>query len=147
MTADISSQALACRDGAQPLAEMPTDARRALLDAMAARLDAHAEAILAANARDMEAAQARGTTGAMLDRLRLDAPRLAAIADAVRHVARLLDPVGQFTREEVRPNGIRVRRVRVPLGVVAMIYEARPNVTADAAALWDNRNIVGVQRF
>lgn len=135
MTADISSQALACRDGAQPLAEMPTDARRALLDAMAARLDAHAEAILAANARDMEAAQARGTTGAMLDRLRLDAPRLAAIADAVRHVATLPDPVGQVTREEVRPNGIRVRRVRVPLGVVAMIYEARPNVTADAAAL------------
>ena len=135
MTADISSQALACRDGAQPLAEMPTAARRALLDAMAARLDAHAEAILAANARDMEAAQARGTTGAMFDRLRLDAPRLAAIADAVRHVATLPDPVGQVTREELRPNGIRVRRVRVPLGVVAMIYEARPNVTSDAAAL------------
>ena len=135
MTADIISQALACRDGAQALAQMDTEARRALLHAMAARLDVRAEAILAANAHDMEAAAARGTGGAMLDRLRLDGPRLAAIADAVRHVATLPDPVGQVTREEVRPNGIRVSRVRVPLGVVAMIYEARPNVTADAAAL------------
>lgn len=135
MIADITSQALACRDGAQALAQMDTEARRALLHAMAARLDARGEAILAANARDMEAAAARSTAGAMLDRLRLDGPRLAAIADAVRYVATLPDPVGQVTREEVRPNGIRVRRVRVPLGVIAMIYEARPNVTADAAAL------------
>lgn len=135
MTADIMTQALACRDGAQALAECSTAARRALLEAMAARLDAGAGDILAANARDMDAAAARGTRGAMLDRLRLDAPRLAAIASAVRHVATLPDPVGQVTREDIRPNGIRVRRVRVPLGVVAMIYEARPNVTADAAAL------------
>ncbi|HRF84874.1 MAG TPA: gamma-glutamyl-phosphate reductase, partial [Pseudoxanthomonas sp.] len=72
---------------------------------------------------------------AMLDRLALDGKRLSAIAAALREVAALPDPVGQVTRRETRPNGIRVERVRVPLGVIAMIYEARPNVTADAAAL------------
>ncbi len=132
---DITPQALACREAAQAIAELGTEPKRALLAAMADRLDARADDILAANAKDMAAATERGTTGAMLDRLRLDASRLAAIADAVRHVASLPDPVGQVTREETRPNGICVRRVRVPLGVVAMIYEARPNVTADAAAL------------
>ncbi|MCX7555777.1 glutamate-5-semialdehyde dehydrogenase [Xanthomonadaceae bacterium JHOS43] len=132
---DITPQALACREAAQAIAELGTEPKRALLAAMADRLDARADDILAANAKDMAAATERGTTGAMLDRLRLDASRLAAIADAVRHVASLPDPVGQVTREEIRPNGICVRRVRVPLGVIAMIYEARPNVTADAAAL------------
>lgn len=132
---DITPQALACREAAQAIAELGTEPKRALLAAMADRLDARADDILAANAKDMAAATERGTTGAMLDRLRLDESRLAAIADAVRYVASLPDPVGQVTREETRPNGIHVRRVRVPLGVVAMIYEARPNVTADAAAL------------
>ena len=70
-----------------------------------------------------------------LDRLALDPARLLAMADAVREVAGLPDPVGQVTRDDVRPNGIRVQKVRVPLGVIAMIYEARPNVTAEAAAL------------
>ena len=102
---------------------------------MADALDQDAEAILAANARDLEAARANGTTGAMLDRLALDGTRLSSIANALREVAALPDPVGQVTRSEVRPNGIRVERIRVPLGVIAMIYEARPNVTADAAAL------------
>ena len=102
---------------------------------MADALDQDAGAILAANARDLEAARANGTTGAMLDRLALDSTRLAGIAKALREVAALPDPVGQVTRSETRPNGIRVERVRVPLGVIAMIYEARPNVTADAAAL------------
>ena len=134
-TADIRQQALACRDAAQALAELSTQQKRELLAAMAGQLEAQAEVILAANARDMEAAQVRGISGAMLDRLRLDPSRLAGIADAVRYVASLPDPVGQVTREQTRPNGIRVRRVRVPLGVIAMIYEARPNVTADAAAL------------
>ena len=102
---------------------------------MADALDQDAGAILAANARDLEAARANGTTGAMLDRLALDGTRLSSIANALREVAALPDPVGQVTRSEVRPNGIRVERIRVPLGVIAMIYEARPNVTADAAAL------------
>ena len=132
---DITTQALACRDAAQAIAELSSDEKRALLQAMAAQLEARADAILAANARDMEAARARGTSGAMLDRLRLDAGRLGGIANAVREVATLPDPVGQVTRRETRPNGIDVLRVRVPLGVVTMIDEARPNVTADAAAL------------
>ena len=132
---DIKQQALQCRDAAQDIAQLSTAAKNDLLRAMAAALDADADAILAANARDMDAASAKGVTGAMLDRLRLDAGRLAGIANAVREVAELPDPVGQVTRREVRPNGISIERVRVPLGVVAMIYEARPNVTADAAAL------------
>lgn len=131
----IQQQALQCRDAAQSIAQLSSDAKNTLLRAMADALEADREAILAANARDMEAAAAKGITGAMLDRLKLDDKRLAGIASAVREVADLPDPVGQVTREEIRPNGIRIRRVRVPLGVVAMIYEARPNVTADAAAL------------
>ena len=132
---DIRQQALQCRTAAQSLAQLDTAAKDALLRAMADALDQDAEAILAANARDLEAARANGTTGAMLDRLALDGTRLSSIANALREVAALPDPVGQVTRSEVRPNGIRVERIRVPLGVIAMIYEARPNVTADAAAL------------
>ena len=132
---DIRQQALQCRTAAQALAQLDTAAKDALLRAMADALDQDAGAILAANARDLEAARANGTTGAMLDRLALDGTRLSSIANALREVAALPDPVGQVTRSEVRPNGIRVERIRVPLGVIAMIYEARPNVTADAAAL------------
>ena len=132
---DIRQQALQCRTAAQALAQLETAAKDALLRTMADALDQDAGAILAANARDLEAARANGTTGAMLDRLALDSTRLAGIAKALREVAALPDPVGQVTSSETRPNGIRVERVRVPLGVIAMIYEARPNVTADAAAL------------
>lgn len=132
---DIRHQALRCRAAAQRLVQMDTAAKDALLRAMAQALDEDAGAILAANARDLETARAKDTAGAMLDRLALDGKRLSAIADALREVAALPDPVGQVTRRETRPNGIRVERVRVPLGVIAMIYEARPNVTADAAAL------------
>ncbi|UJB16523.1 glutamate-5-semialdehyde dehydrogenase [Xanthomonas translucens] len=131
----IRAQALHCRDAAQALAQLSAAAKQALLEAMAAALEADAEAILAANARDLEAARARNVGNAMLDRLALDGTRLAGVAAALREVAALPDPVGQVTRDEVRPNGIRVQKVRVPLGVIAMIYEARPNVTADAAAL------------
>ncbi|MDL5366368.1 glutamate-5-semialdehyde dehydrogenase [Xanthomonas sp. NCPPB 2654] len=131
----IRSQALQCRDAAQALAQLSSAAKQALLEAMAAALDADAETILAANARDLEAARARDVGSAMLDRLALDGTRLAGVAAALREVAALPDPVGQVTRDDVRPNGIRVQKVRVPLGVIAMIYEARPNVTADAAAL------------
>ncbi len=131
----ITTQAIACRNAAQALAQADTSTKRALLLAMAAQLDAQAKTILAANAKDRESAAAKGITGAMLDRLKLDEARLANIANAVREVASLPDPVGQVTRHETRPNGIEVSRVRVPLGVIAMIYEARPNVTADAAAL------------
>jgi len=132
---EIRQQAWACRDAAPAMAALDADARAALLRDMAAAVEAHSAAILAANARDMQAADAKGLAGAMLDRLRLDPARVAAIAGAVREVAALPDPVGQVTRRETRPNGLSVERVRIPLGVVAMIYEARPNVTADAAAL------------
>lgn len=134
-TSGIRDHALGCRAAAQRLAQLDTAAKDALLLAMANALDEDAGAILAANARDLEAARAKGTAAAMLDRLTLDHKRLSAIADALREVAALPDPVGQVTRRETRPSGIQVERVRVPLGVIAMIYEARPNVTADAAAL------------
>ncbi|MDR2872813.1 MAG: glutamate-5-semialdehyde dehydrogenase [Xanthomonadaceae bacterium] len=132
---DIKTQALACRQAAQALAQMPSAEKNALLNAMADALEADQESILAANAEDLNTARGKGISGAMLDRLKLDHARLSGIADALREVAALPDPVGQITRSDVRPNGIRVERTRVPLGVIAMIYEARPNVTADAAAL------------
>lgn len=133
--ASIRAQALACRDAAQSIAALDSDAKAALLRAMADALDSDAGTILTANAADLAAAREKGLSGAMLDRLALDTARLAGIANALREVAALPDPVGQVTRREVRPNGLHIERVRVPLGVVAMIYEARPNVTADAAAL------------
>ncbi len=131
----LRSLALACRDAAPAVAALDPPTRHALLLDMAAAVEAQAPAILAANAQDMAAAAAKDVQVAMRDRLRLDAPRISAIAAAVREVADLPDPVGQVTRRETRPNGLVVERVRIPLGVVAMIYEARPNVTADAAAL------------
>ena len=132
---DIKTLALQCRDAATAIASLPTQAKNALLRAMADALLADEAVILAANARDIEAAAAKGIGSAMLDRLRLDTARVQGISAAVREVAELPDPVGQVTRAYDRPNGIHVERVRVPLGVIAMIYEARPNVTADAAAL------------
>ena len=131
----IREQALACRDAAQAVAALGSEAKRALLRDMAAALEAQSAAVLAANAEDMRQAAAKGVQGAMLDRLRLDEARVAGIAGALREVAELPDPVGVTTRRETRPNGLLVERVRIPLGVIAMIYEARPNVTADAAAL------------
>jgi glutamate-5-semialdehyde dehydrogenase len=131
----IREQALACRDAAQVVAALGSDAKRALLRDMAGALEARSADVLRANARDMQAAADKGVQGAMLDRLRLDEARIAGIANALREVAELPDPVGVTTRRETRPNGLSIERVRIPLGVIAMIYEARPNVTADAAAL------------
>ncbi|APG06277.1 glutamate-5-semialdehyde dehydrogenase [Luteibacter rhizovicinus DSM 16549] len=131
----LRDKALACRDASAAIAGLDTEAKRRLLHAMANALAAEEATVLAANARDMDAARANGTSDAMLDRLCLDATRIAGIVAAIREVATLPDPVGITTRRETRPNGIVVERVRIPLGVIAMIYEARPNVTADAAAL------------
>jgi len=131
----VRAQAESARAAAQVLAQLDGATRRAGVRAMADAILADRDAILAANAEDLAAAAALGTGGALLDRLRLDAARLDAIAAGVRAVAELPDPVGAVTRRERRPNGIEVERVRIPLGVIAMIYEARPNVTADAAAL------------
>ena len=114
---------------------MGDGARRSFLEAAASRIERDAEGILAANAADIEAADASGITRALRDRLRLDGPRIAAMARAVRSVAAQTDPVGRIDSMETRPNGLRVGRMSVPLGLVAIIYESRPNVTAEAAAL------------
>ncbi len=135
MTTELRTVALACRDAAATIAGLSAKRKRDLLVAMAKRIDAHAELILAANELDLAQAAHRGIGAALLDRLRLDVERIAGITSSLREVAELPDPVGQVTRRETRPNGVVVERVRVPLGVIAMIYEARPNVTVDAAAL------------
>lgn len=135
MTATVRDQALACRAAAQQVAELDAAARTRVLEAMADALARAEVPILEANAQDVATAAARGVAPALLDRLALDPARVAAMVAGVRHVAGLSDPVGEVTRREQRPNGLVIERVRVPLGVIAMIYEARPNVTADAAAL------------
>ncbi len=111
-----------------------TDKDRAI-EAGAQALEARTPAILAANAIDMREAEAAGLSSAMLDRLRLDEDRVAAMASGLRAIVRLADPVGDVIAAWSRPNGLAIERVRVPLGVVAIIYESRPNVTADAGAL------------
>ena len=126
---------LAAREGAQALRLSSADTRTRAIRAMAARIRARSADILAANARDMEAARAKGLSGPMLDRLSLDPGRLEGVAQAVETVADIPDPVGQEIARWTRPNGLDIARVRTPIGVIAVIYESRPNVTADAAAL------------
>jgi glutamate-5-semialdehyde dehydrogenase len=111
------------------------DERRDALEKIADAIDAHREQILAANALDLSAAEENGLPGPMRDRLKLGAKAIATLSEAVREVARQDDPLGGVEEETVRPNGLRVGRMRIPLGVIAMIYESRPNVTSDAAAL------------
>lgn len=131
----VARLAQAGRAAQAVLARMTTAQKaQALLAAAEALREAEPE-ILAANALDMEAGAARGLSGAMLDRLKLDAGRLAGIADAVAAVAGLPDPVGEVISQDERPNGLVLQRVRVPVGLIGIIYESRPNVTADAAAL------------
>jgi glutamate-5-semialdehyde dehydrogenase len=132
---EIMQLALRARTAARALARTSTSVRDGALVAMAAALLSHSERILAANAVDMDAARACGTSAPLLDRLMLDEGRIAGIASAVEALAREVDPIGQVVSGHRMPNGIQLSQVRVPLGVVAMIYEARPNVTADAAAL------------
>ena len=125
----------AARAAAAVLARTPTEAKNAALAAAAAALRAGAPEILEANAADMERARERGTKGALLDRLALDEARVEAMAKGLEDIAALPDPVGAPLGEWTRPNGLAIRRVRVPLGVIGIIYESRPNVTADAGAL------------
>ena len=117
------------------LAPLTRQAKDAALLAMADALEARTAEILAANAEDVEAGRGAGTSEALLDRLALDRGRVTAMADGLRHVATLPDPVGEVVRGSTLPNGLELRQVRVPLGVVGIVYEARPNVTADAAGL------------
>ena len=134
-TALIERLAADGRAAQRVLARMDSAAKQAALVAAAAQLRADGAAILAANARDVAAGEASGLSGAMLDRLRLDPARLAAIAAAVEQVAALPDPVGQVIDHSTAPSGLALSRVRVPIGLIGIIYESRPNVTADAAAL------------
>lgn len=116
-------------------ARATTAQKNAALHALADRLEAEAPALLAANRQDMEAGQAAGLDAALLDRLELNPERIASMAAGVRQIAALADPVGSIDNMRTMPSGIQVGQMRVPLGVVAIIYESRPNVTADAAAL------------
>lgn len=132
---DVSAICRRARTASRALATVDTSAKDRALRAMAAALRSQAPRVLEANARDLEAARAQGTSAALLDRLALDAARVEQMARAVEQVASLPDPVGTVLSDATRADGLRIRRVRVPLGVVAMIYEARPNVTAEASAL------------
>jgi glutamate-5-semialdehyde dehydrogenase len=131
----IARLARAGRAAQRTLARLTDAQKSAALHKAAEALRGAEAGILAANARDLAAGEANGLTKAMLDRLKLDSGRLAGIADAVDQVADLADPVGQVIDTAVRPNGLRLSRVRVPIGLIGIIYESRPNVTADAAAL------------
>jgi glutamate-5-semialdehyde dehydrogenase len=131
----IRGVAEAARQAARIVAKAPGEARSAAIAAIADALDRARSEILAANAQDLAGARDAGLAPAMIDRLRLDDARAAALARAVREIAAAPELVGRVERAEVRPNGLEVSRVRIPLGVIAMIYEARPNVTTDAAAL------------
>jgi glutamate-5-semialdehyde dehydrogenase len=125
----------AAREASRALAALPTGVKDAALLAVADALEDRVPEILEANARDMEAGREAGLDAALLDRLALDAGRVQSIAAGVRAIAALPDPVGEVIDGHRLPNGLDVRKVRVPLGVVAVVYEARPNVTIDAAAL------------
>ena len=132
MIAEMGARA---RAAAVLLATLPSERKAAALVFAAESIQAASAEIVAANAEDMTRAAEAGLSGALLDRLRLDAARVAAMADGVAAVAALPDPVGQVIDSSERPNGLRLSRVRVPIGVIGIIYESRPNVTADAAAL------------
>ncbi|HSW32955.1 MAG TPA: glutamate-5-semialdehyde dehydrogenase [Steroidobacteraceae bacterium] len=120
---------------AEVLARASTAKKNAALEAAAQALRRRRDEILAANAQDLEVARTRGLAAAMIDRLALDAARVEAMARGVEEIARLADPVGTVLAQWERPNGLRIQRVRVPLGVIGIIYESRPNVTCDAGAL------------
>ena len=129
---DLGKRARAASRG---LALLSTDEKNRCLIAMAEALEAQKDAIKAANEKDMAAAPGYGLSAAMMDRLKLDEKRIASMAKGLREVAALPDPVGRMLDERVRPNGLKLRKVSTPIGVVVIIYESRPNVTADAASL------------
>lgn len=135
LAARMVEQARHARAAAREVARLESAAKVRALEAVASALQTRAPEILRANVRDLEAAAASSLTPASVDRLTLTPERLREMADAVRAVAALPDPVGEMSDVSVRPNGLRVARMRIPLGVVAILYESRPNVTTDAAAL------------
>src|SRR3990167_6007120 len=123
------------RAAARAMARAETAAKDAALMAMASEIERHTEALIAANKKDIDAGKAQGLDSATLDRLELNGARIKSMAEGLRQIAALADPVGEITDLNYRPSGIQVGRMRVPLGVIGIIYESRPNVTADAAGL------------
>src|SRR6187402_1185039 len=133
--ARVRELAEAARTASRRLALLSRAEKDAALRTLADALDAATDAIVEANERDLARGRAGGMVESLLDRLRLDAPRVTAVARALRDIAALPDPVGEVVRGSTLANGLQIRQVRVPMGVVGMIYEARPNVTVDAAGL------------
>src|SRR5688500_2882542 len=123
------------RVASRELAKLTTAAKNSCLLAMADALEKHAPSIEEANQRDLAASAQAGLSAAMLERLKLDGQRIAEMARGLREVAALPDPVGRLLDDRIRPNGLRLQKVATPIGVVVIIYESRPNVTADAASL------------
>src|SRR5918997_402740 len=134
-SSSVTELCLQARRAARQLAQLDRGAKDAALLAIADALEARTPEVLEANARDMDAGREAGLSAALMDRLKLDAGRVAAIASQVRDIAALPDPVGEVLDGGKLANGLAIRRVRVPLGVVGVVYEARPNVTNDATAL------------
>ena len=132
---ELAELGRAARIAARSLASLPTERKRAALLAMAGALEARSEEIVDANREDVDRARESNATAAVIDRLTLDPERIKTIADGVRQVAALPDPIGDVLDEQTRPDGLRIRKIRVPLGVIGVIYEGRPNVTVDAAVL------------
>ena len=135
LTEQMTQLAKQAKAASRELSRLTTAGKNACLLAMADALEQNAAAIKEANALDMEVGAKMGLSSAMLDRLKLDDKRIAAMAKGLREVAALPDPVGRVLDERVRPNGLKLRKVSTPIGVVVIIYESRPNVTADAASL------------
>jgi glutamate-5-semialdehyde dehydrogenase len=134
-TQSVPEVCRAARRAARVLAQLDSATKTAALEAIASQLQSSSAEILEANARDLQAGRESGLSAALIDRLMLDEGRIAQMADGVRTIAALPDPVGEVVEGFRLPNGLDVRRIRVPLGVIAVVYEARPNVTIDAAAL------------
>jgi len=135
LTDQMTELAKQAKSASRNLAKLTTSEKNACLETMAAALEREADAIKSANALDMEIASRMGLLSAMLDRLKLDDKRIAAMAKGLREVAALPDPVGKILDTRIRPNGLKLQKITTPIGVIVIIYESRPNVTADAASL------------
>ncbi len=135
LTEQMTQLAKQAKAASRELAKLTPREKNECLLAMAGALEKNSDALKEANALDMDAAANHGLSSVMLDRLKLDDKRIAAMAKGLREVAALPDPVGRILDERVRPNGLKLQKVSTPIGVVVIIYESRPNVTADAASL------------
>ncbi|WP_068775453.1 glutamate-5-semialdehyde dehydrogenase [Paenibacillus sp. FJAT-26967] len=132
---EVREKALLAKEASAKLASLTTGQKNTALLRMAEALFAEQESIIEANAEDLRRGQESGTSSSLLDRLALNSERIAGMAEGLRQIAELTDPIGDTLESFVRPNGLRVEKIRVPLGVIGIIYEARPNVTVDAAGL------------